>query len=410
MVPEYTRWDNLIYPIATDVDEVILSIFELVKHQLEEDTKNMKEGKPISLLAKWLPSLWTHNPIKKKFLDRYREYCGLSCEKYRKTLSPLRKYLDLVERKISNGEWNEVDYEKVPSRANLMYSNAFLKHDEERRKKYIEDVMNGKKKINSSILFPHDIAAKYYESGSFYSRELQYNHPEDSFEALWNNLADYVKGRGNTICVVDTSGSMFSNQTKDGLKIGIIAYAIGTYFAQRTSGYFKDKAITFSTHPKFIELDQCESLLDYLRVFHAYSEYSDTNIEAVFDLLLETAYRHKLNQEDIPANILILSDMEFNSCAVSDYNNDLSPALFDVIRKKWNQKGYKVPRLCFWNIYSRTETVPIMQNDLGVSLVSGFSPAIMDMVLSSETDPYKNLLKVLNGERYQKIEDIITNL
>lgn len=409
LVPEYTRWDNLISIVENGEasEDVLERIFDLMDEQLKEDKENMEEKKPISLLAKWLPSPSTKNVTKRKFMKKFLSFMKWDYSEYRKCLSSLRSYLDLTEIKISKNQWDKVDYEKVPSCANVMYSKAFKRHDAERRNEYIASVMKGEKKINAGVLMPSDIAKKYF----VYHRVIT-SEKDDSLEALWNNLKDYIEGKGDTISVLDTSGSMFNNKTKDGTPIAVIAFSIAIYFMQRTSGYFKDKVITFSERPKFLDLCNCGSLFDYLNFLKAYSEYADTNIEAVFDLLLEAAVRNHLPQEEIPRNILILSDMEFNECATSNYSHGygLPSNLFVNIQKKWEVKGYKLPRLVFWNIYSRTNTIPIRSNDLGVALVSGFNPSIMDMVLSSETDPYKNLLRVLNGERYKPIEDVLSNL
>lgn len=402
LVPEYSRWDNLIYVIENETSvsnaNVLMSIYDVMKRQIGEDLQGMKEGKTISLLAKWLPSISTKNPTKRQFRKSFMGYIGWSNEEYRTNLSSLRKYLGIVERKMSNGEWDKIEYEAVPSCANLMYNKAFFNHDKERREQYIDAVKNGEKKINASVLFPHSILQKYYDDST---------EKRDDIEVLWKNLPDYMKGDGYSISVLDTSGSMFYNRTKDGTPIGIIAMAIAIYCAQRASGYLKDKIITFSEKPKFLTFEKCESLFDYYKALKAYSEYANTDIEAVFDLLLRAAVRNDLSQEDLPKNIIIESDMEFDECAMSHSESVHSPVLFEMIKEKWERRGYKLPRLIFWNIYSRNNTVPIKTNDLGICLVSGFSPAILKMVLSDELDPYKNLVNVLNGERYNPVEEAV---
>lgn len=401
LVPEYSRWDNLIYVIENKSSLsnklVMSSIYDTMKKQISEDLEGMKNGKSISLLAKWLPSISTKNPTKRCFRKKFQCYIGWTNEEYRKILSSLRKYLDLVEIKMEKGEWDKIKYEDVPSCANLMYNKAFFNHDRERREKYIEAVKNGEKKINASVLFPHNILQKYYENSK---------QKMEDIEVLWNNLPDYMNGNGYSISVLDTSGSMFYNETKDGIPIGIIAMAIAIYCTQRASGYLKDKIITFSEKPKFLSLNNCETLFDYYKALKSYSEYANTDIEAVFDLLLITAVRNNLAQEDLPRNIVIESDMEFDECARS-HSETISPVLFENIKEKWERRGYKLPRLIFWNIYSRTNTVPIKSNDLGVCLVSGFSPTILKMVLSDELDPYKNLVNVLNSERYNPVEEAV---
>ena len=131
-----------------------------------------------------------------------------------------------------------------------------------------------------------------------------------------------------------------------------------------------------------------------------------------------SAVRNNMRQEDLPANILIISDMEFDSCAVSSstsvgrypwgqsYYRQSKPdqRLFDAIARKYANAGYKMPRLVFWNVNSRTGTIPVKENDLGVALVSGFSTNIAKMVMSGKTDPFECLLETLNSERYAPVE------
>lgn len=118
--------------------------------------------------------------------------------------------------------------------------------------------------------------------------------------------------------------------------------------------------------------------------------------------------QNKMTQNDIPANVLIISDMEFDMAVCSDCSScGIDANLFNVIEQKYAQAGYKLPRLVFWNVNSRTGTVPVRQNKLGVALVSGFSVNICNMVMSGELDPYKCLLDTINSERYKPVEDLL---
>ena len=150
-----------------------------------------------------------------------------------------------------------------------------------------------------------------------------------------------------------------------------VANALAIYFAERASGEFKDKYITFSKSPQLVDLGKVKTLRDKISIALKHNEIANTNVEAVFDLILNTAIKHNMKQEDVPQNILIISDMEFDEatcCAPSDER------LFTTIGKKYANSGYKLPRLVFWNVNSRTRTIPVTQNENGVALVSGFSP------------------------------------
>lgn len=407
LIPEYGRWDDLWCLLGTELRH---DIIDLVKKQLNEDAKNMMENKPISLLAKWCPSCNASSfETKKLARDIYKEI-GMTEIQYRKTLSKLRKYLDIVEVKMSAKEWSEIDYSKVPSRANLIYNSAFLKNDEERRREYLAALERGDKdvKINASVLFPHDIVHRYTKGS--WSRTVKAK--DTTLEELWKALPDYVQGNGNTICVADGSGSMTSTIGGTSVTALDVANALAIYFAERSSGQFKDNYITFSERPQLVNFSKAKTLREKIEIALRHNAIADTNIEAVFDLILQTAIDNNMTQDDLPQNILILSDMEFNSCVTCSQRYWYRPTqtLFDTMEQRYAEYGYKLPRLVFWNIMSRIGTIPVKQNDLGVALVSGFSPAIVKMVLSNSTDPYECLLEQLNTKRYQPVEDAVKSL
>ena len=155
-----------------------------------------------------------------------------------------------------------------------------------------------------------------------------------------------------------------------------------------------------------------ESLQSKLKILIAEDECSNTDIERTFDLILKTAADNHMKQDEIPANVVIISDMEFDCCRRS-YNWETGETycadekLFNAIAAKWAAAGYKLPRLVFWNVNSRTGTIPVSENELGVALVSGFSQNIADMVLSGELDPWKLLVDKLNSERYRPVWSVV---
>ena len=410
LIPEYGRYDDLWCLLDTELkDNVVI----LIKRQLNEDAKNMMENKPISLIAKWLPSINASSRKTKQLAKVICQELGMTKKQYRKTLSKLRAYLKVVEVSMSAKEWNAIDYSAVPSRANLVYNGAFLRNDEERRRAYLDSLQRGETKINASVLFPHDIVSNYSETRGW-SRRVKPTI-DTTLEELWKALPDYVKGAGNTICVADGSGSMTS--TVGGTKVTAldVANALAIYFAERSSGQFKDNYITFSERPQLVDFSKASSLKEKIEIALRHSEVANTNIEKVFDLILKTAISKNMTQDELPQNILILSDMEFDSCATCNYNGRYgygrpNQTLFYTFAQKYAEHGYKLPRLVFWNICSRTGTIPVKENDLGVALVSGFSPAVVKMVLSNSTDPFECLLEQLNAERYKAVEEAVKDI
>lgn len=402
LVAEYGRYDDLLCLLDTGL---VSEVYPLIEEQLNRDLKSMEDGQPISLLAKWLPSPGASSATTKHYAKQIQKMLGATERQYRKMLSELRGYLDVVEKKMSAKQWGEIRYEAVPSRANLIYNKAFLRNDEERRRAYLESLAKGETKINAGTLFPHEIVHKYGNSG--WNAITEYN---ETFEQLWKALPDTVNGNGNTIVVADGSGSMKCNVDQhSGVTALDVANALAIYFAEHSSGQFKDKYITFSNRPRLVDFSKAKNLREKLLIAKQYNEMANTNIEAVFDLILTTAISHHLKQEDMPQNILIISDMEFDSCATcgsqTGYWSRKRPdsRLFDVLRQKYEAAGYKLPRLVFWNVDSRTGTIPVKENDLGVALVSGFSQNVASMVMSGKLDPYECLMETLNSKRYDPI-------
>lgn len=417
LIPEYGRYDDLW--CLLDDERAFKSVSVLVMKQLTEDMTNMSNGKPISLLAKWMPSINSSSAKTKAYGKKLCKEFQISEREYRKALSKLRKYLDVVEVKMSSKNWSEIKYETVPSRANLIYNDAFLRNDEERRREFLDRLEKGETKLNASTLFPHDVVHKYLNGDSLWNLSSK----DTTIESLWKALPDTVNGCGNTIVVADGSGSMTCRVDNNSKVTALeVANALAIYFAEHSSGQFKDKYITFSERPQIVDFSNCDSLHAKLQKALTYNEVANTNIEAVFDLILTSAVNNNMSQEDLPANILIISDMEFDGAACGgailrgrdywgreyyDYA-EVDQTLFDTIAKKYTDAGYKMPRLIFWNVNSRTGTIPVKENDLGVALVSGFSTNVAKMVMSGKTDPLECLLETLGSERYDPVEEALT--
>jgi hypothetical protein len=415
LIPEYGRYDDLWVLLEGVHTSVTNEVLNLVRKQIKEDIAHLFKGESISLLAKWLPSANASSKQTKHYASIIRKAIGFSEKKYRNMLTSLRKHLNVVETKMSAKEWELIDYETVPSKANLVYNSAFLRNDEERRRNYLASLAKGEAKINASVLFPHEIVHNYADPGSYWRTSFK---PEDgTLEALWKALPDTVKGCGTTLVVADGSGSMTSQVDRKSSVCALeVANALAIYFAERASGPYKDNYITFSETPQFVDLSKGKTLRDKLVIASKHNEVANTNIEAVFDLILKTAITHSLPQEDLPENLLIISDMEFDGCAVSGKptkdrwgyarcNGTVDARLFETIKARYKAAGYKVPRLIFWNVCSRTSTIPVKENDLGVALVSGFSTNLVKMVMSNKTDPYECLLETLNSPRYLPIKE-----
>ena len=395
-VPEFGRWDDLYVFVGTPLED---AAFEIMKEQLALDV----QCKTPSLLAKWLKSENTSSKASRKLAQRTREYLGMTHKQYRKTLSILRERINVLERLMSAGKWDEIEFDKIPSKAGMIYKNAFARHDLERAKSekevqtYADFAKDTTKKVNAKTLYPYECveeALKNYYSSIDNTQRLMTNK-------YWENLADYFNGATfNGICVADTSGSMHGTPIN-------VAISLALYCAEKAKGPFANHYISFASRPQLIKTDGVD-FVDKVRRIYATNLVDNTNIEAVFDLLLDTAMRNGCKQEDLPQNIIIISDMEFDSCACpgwgsrgmnfTAFNHRNADTLLEGIAKKWENYGYKMPHLVFWNVDCRNENIPML-GDGPISYVSGFSPSIFETIMSGKTG-YDLMMEKLDSERY----------
>ena len=357
-------------------------------------------GKVSSLVAKWAPSGNTSSKDTRRLAEYWRKVLGMSPREYRKCLSKLRSGLRVVEGDMSANRWSEIDYNSVPAKAGLLYRNAFEKHDPDRRRKWLCDLESGVAgaKINTAGLTVAEMVSKY----------LHGLEEDPTIEAAWRDLV--AKGQlGETdipvLPVVDGSGSMYSVHTGSIRPIDV-SIGLGLYLANINTAAWKGMLIEYGTRPSFFKVPVEASLHDQVCIAVMHNDCGSTNVEAVFDLILRTAVRNGFSQKDIP-EVVCFSDMEFNQVMIPfEYGtgrNVDEVKLFDHIAKKWGKAGYTLPRLTFWNIDSRTGTIPLTVNRSGVALLAGYSQAIMDMVMSRKLDPLSVLLERLDGKRYDAV-------
>ncbi len=385
-IAEYGRFDDLLCLLDTPCEIAVLTV---IKEQFFADVQNMNKNKEISLLAKWLPSINTSNKqvvVKGKLISKY---LGLSEKEYRKTLASLRAYLKIIENNLRVKDYTFV-YEQQPSKAMFKYRKAFLRNDNERYTDYISKVEKGEAKLNASTLAPYELVEPYMSN---YNMKKLSKKEKDVLNATWNSLPDYGTSE-NAIAVIDTSGSMYCAQKPIP---AAVALSLGLYFAERNKGFFKDYFIEFSSRPKLIKI-KGENFADKLSYVASFSEIANTNVEAVFDLLLTTAVKNRLSQSELPTKLYLISDMEFD--AVVD-NADLS--VFENAKKKFEENGYTLPNVVFWNVASRRRQQPITKDDKGVVLVSGCTPKLFSMVANGNINPLAFMLEVVNSKRYAKI-------
>ena len=355
--------------------------------------EHVKEDK-YDLMEKWMPSI---GGASNKQAEKLASYLGLTPRNYRKYLSRARASLKLVESNLCTKNYEEIDYEKLPSRAGYVYRKAFYRHDEERYKNYITAASEGKAKMNTSTLFPYDIVKPIIDNLTSWRREEEENF--DSLEAMWKNLPPLDVKNGRALAVVDVSGSMY------GLPI-CVATSLGILFAQNNPEPFHNKIITFSAHPNFITFKDEDNLQQKLKTILKANWDMNTDLQAVFNLILKTAVEYNLPESEMPATLYIISDMEFDEACSSRYTPKTN---FEAIDEKYREAGYKRPTLVFWNVNSHQNNVPVKQDEKGTVLVSGCSPNVFKMALSNEVNPIIFMNQTVNTERYINLtKDICT--
>ncbi len=382
-IPEYGRYDDLLELLDTSCKKEVVAFID---EQLKKDIANIKSDN-VSLLAKWLPSINATNIQTVKSGKRLAQCLKMSEKEYRQILSKLRAKIKIIENNLREKDYS-FDYSKQPSRAMFKYKKAFIRNDKERYEEFLNKVKEGAAKMNTGTLYPYDIVRPIVNN-----EELS-NEEKKALDITWNTLPDYTKNE-NTLVVVDGSGSMYCYYSNP--QPAQIAQSLAIYFAQRNTGLFKNHFITFSENPQLVEI-KGDDIYNKVRYCMGFNECANTNIQKVFELILNTAVKNKLSQKDLPETIYIISDMEFDYCA---QNADLTN--FECMKKKFNEKGYKLPKLIFWDVNSWQQQVPVKENEQGVVLVSGCTPKIFEMVMDGKTSPYKFMLDVINSERYEKI-------
>lgn len=412
-IPYFNRWDSCFALIDTPVEEAMWSY---LSQTLIEDLTNAVNSKPISLLAKWMPSINASSKKTKKLAVKcidnlIKDYDE---KKYRKMLSYLRKYLKITERYMSEGEWDSIDYEQVPSLAMKNYRNAFLDHDDKRFKEYLQSVSKGEKKINASTLYPYNIVQEYISSdffGRFYddiwgirtfiSKDTDSSVVErnQSLELQWQNLPNYIDGNNNVLVMCDVSGSMF---VQNGLPVAT-SVGLGIYFAERNNGPFKNLIMTFSSNPSFICLNEKANLYEKIKEVFMKELGFSTNLKKGFDLILSTAIHNQISPEDMPKALVVISDMEIDKIT----NNPLEFDFIQSMEENFNNYGYSLPKLVLWNVESRHNTV--LTKNSNVILVSGHSPSVFQTFLNHlNYSAEEIMLNTLNNPRYDRI--IVNNI
>lgn len=373
-IVEFGRWDDLFVLFDTKCESAML---DAVGNQLSTDLIAMREDKPVSLLAKWMPSINTSSRNTVALAAKLARALEMTPATYRKTLSKLRRYIDVVEVKMSANEWEKIDYERVPSKAMSNYDGAFENHDHVRFLNYLNDVKEGKAKINASTLYPYDIIEKLNRSTN------------NTCELQWKALPNYVEGDNNFLVMADVSGSMTGRPMATSVGLAI-------YFAERNHGEYAGKFMTFTNDPHLVTI-KGNTLADKYHSVTKEVGYN-TNLEKAFEVVLNTAVRAHCPQSELPKALIIISDMEIDTWSGGGLT------FTEEMRERFANAGYEMPKLVYWNVDSRHDTFLASKNDPNTILMSGQSTSTFkNLIKGIECSAFEIMEQTLNDERYADV-------
>lgn len=356
-VVEHGRWDDLYCLVDTKCEK------EMFQYMHNMFLKDLQSQAP-TLLGKWLKSENASSQETKKLATKTRLAFGLSSRQYRQSLSLLRGKINVLEVLMSTGQWDKIDFSKLPAKASMIYKTAFYKRQPVRYQEFINAVEKGEVAVKSSTLYPYELVNNVLYKNNTNADKIYLN-------SAWENLPDYIgDDTSNSIAVVDVSGSMCGDPMS-------VSISLGMYLAERCKGAFHNHFITFHDKPNIIEIPSNLSFVEKVGFIENAEWGMNTNVKAVFDLILRTAVNNNTPASEIPQNVYIISDMEFDRCK----RHDDDKALFDIIEKEWNDSGYELPRLIFWNVNARKSQFPKIIGN--VTLISGLSPSIFTSTLKN---------------------------
>ena len=383
----FGRGDDVLCLLDTPVEE---DVYKWIADVLSEDIASCREGKYPSLLAKWLPSENASSAITRMYARKIMLGLDITPRLYRKTLSKLREKIGIVETLMSQNRWTEINFENLPSRAAMIYSDAFMRHVKDLYIDYFKKLAAGDAKVNAGALFPVDIVHKVFE-------KLSTTNLKDIYllDAMWKALPNYFGDTQETgLCVVDTSGSMYGTPLE-------VAISLGMYCADKAKGPFHNNFITFSREPK-LQTIYGENIFEKVRGLKNAEWEANTDLEKVFDLILNTAVANHLPQEDLPSKLYIISDMQFD-CARGETSNiwfrnigEKPKPFMEVMKEKYAKYGYTMPAIVYWNV--RASDCGMFQDTFEgerCAMVSGYSPSLFKSIIDG-TEYETEVIEIVN--------------
>ena len=349
----------------------------------------MKNKTLQGIVAKWMPR---KNSQYGKVV-RYMRSNGFinSYSEYRHQIVSLT---NVVEQNMSAKEWDGINLEHVPSIAMKKYKKAFHRHNI--LKPFVEKVVAGEAKLHAKRLFPYDIVKEIMNSGI--ARSAMNDTNRQLLNEQWKGLQqlDDLPKDFRAIPIIDVSGSMtMPNNIPMSVAIGI-----GLFMAENNPNEtFRNYFITFSERPEFQKITGADIVEKVKNTMNA-PWGMNTNLEAVFKMILRKAVDDRVPESEMPTIVLIVSDMEFDQATKINQN------AIEMIKTQYAEANYTLPTICFWNVNGRSQNIPAQMNDNGVSLISGASKNVINFVLKKGYEDLLSLVReITENPRYQHIID-----
>jgi len=420
-------------------DPLIQHAFQLLIGQLRLDISAEKK----SLAAKWVPRAkshrfgWIFNELAVVYFNNYIETAKTNVQidravnkakmDFRKLLANLNKELDTTQIHQCDGTWAKIDHAKTTSLTISKQKTAFLnkKKDGTQRSDAEDRVQcaeNFTARIKKAVTGEVEMKGKRTGLNTFTIQALDLINRSkygnlthdiqteiDLLNSQWRNNATHINALAPMVAMLDFSGSMDGDPRH-------VAMALGCRVAEKS--VIGKRVMSFSANPTWHNLDGCDNFVDMIRVLQNGEVGYSTNFHSAFDRILDAIVEKKLNPDQVEGMILaIFSDMQIDDPNVNAPSNmdsfyqSMETKYFDTGIRLWG-KPFKPPHILFWNLRS-TSGFPCLSSQRNVSMMSGFSPALINLFCEKGLDalqgcsPWSILVEHLNNPRYQCLEDKI---
>jgi hypothetical protein len=441
LIPEYGCWRDC-WELWSHT-ELRPHIEDLVKWVFFEDMAKVEQGKPPSLLGKWLPrEKGKHHEIAVALSSRCFPEIPTNDDQlraYRKACTKLNAALKTTEVNMCNGTWSDIKPSAVPGRLLTKARKAFLNEIVEHKGRpgrrvyggggpfrcpynddrmscrehfmeHTEKALKGEVKMKGAdVVYPHELVAKVLQGNSSAAED-------DMIEAQWRALRDAAAaqgGLGRAVAMSDFSGSMAGTPMT-------VSMALGILISELTHPAFKGYFLGFDSNPNWIHVGNKGTLKEKVNYAEQFAQGLSTNFEAAYDRILERMVKYKVPADEAPQDLIVLTDMGFDA-ACGGISNDVHKyghhekfhmktsawaTHMDHIRAKFAAAGYVAPRIVLWNLRSEYKDYHAKADEDGVVILSGWSPAVLKAITAGKLEvrtPLDGLRQLLDAPRYDAV-------